>query len=125
MTDYNNLSSENLASGAESSELNSDSIFAQGYQERNAQLVAKLKQPKAIFTSKGWQVHSHDLRDAEDALEKVVSNVITRVRDEYNLIIGTTSKNARQAANLYLLDLKEKAISSIDGDMNIEMRLEP
>jgi hypothetical protein len=125
MPDCTSHSSGNLTSDAKTCELSSRPNFAQSYQDRNAQLVAKLNQPKVIFTSKGWQVHSHDLQHVEGALEKVVVNVITGLRDEYNLIKGTTPKNPRQAANLFLLELREEAINSIGDDMNIEIRLEP
>jgi hypothetical protein len=99
--------------------------FAESYQERNAQLVASYKQPKIIFTISGWQVHSHDLPFLENCLEIIIPHILIGLRDQYNSIIGTTPEKPRQAGNLYLLELKEKALDTISGDVNIEVRLEP
>jgi hypothetical protein len=99
--------------------------FAESYQEKNAQLVARYNQPKVIFTISGWQVHSHDLPFLENCLEIIIPHILIGLRDQYNVTIGTTPKNPRQAANLYLFELMEKALDTISGDVNIEVRLEP
>jgi hypothetical protein len=125
MPDCINHSSENFTSGAETCELKKTSSVAQAYQERNAQLVAKLKQPKVIFTIQGWQVHSLDLQHVEESLAVILSGMVLQLRDEYNLIIGTTAKNPSQAANLYVLELKEKSFNTNNEDVSIEVRLEP
>jgi hypothetical protein len=99
--------------------------FAESYQERNAQLVARDKQPKTIFTIPGWLVHRHDLPFQKNCLEIIITHILVGLRDHNNEIILTTPKNPRQAANQYFLELKEKALDTISGDVNIEVRLEP
>ena len=96
--------------------------FTESYQKKNAEKVAKQWEPKIIFCIHGWRVHRDDLKFVEKTLGAILTDIITRLRDEYNLIIGTTSEKANQAANSYLRELKEKSVSE-SHDIEIEVRL--
>jgi hypothetical protein len=92
------------------------------YQRKLSDLVAKDRQPKIIFGAQDWQVHAHDVAFVEEVLRVVLIGMVSSFKSEYNLIIGTTPKEPRQAANLYLLGLKEQSPAS-NNDVKVEVRL--
>lgn len=94
--------------------------FAKSYQKRIGDELAKDWKPKAIFCIRGWEGHKDDVIFVEDALGEILTDLISKMRDEYNLIIGTTANNPRRAANSYLRELQEIAL---EGNHSVEIEV--